>query len=250
MADKSAQILERLQFHPCDVPRGMEPYDLQCLTRLQQLRLNNHKIEVIRENQAYLYKTPEIRAVVQIIIRKLLLDRPSHDIQKFIGQYFRNHSNTILEEINEYVDKYPRKPSPIDLKKKVITKEDKRVTMEDVMSDEGSTRDDELIFSINYDNAVGTRIVKDILDEIVDNIGSEQEYSPKRIRRTLVEEETLEDNSLDKSDKSIDDEELFFDFGLDFDLDFSGYHEEDDPTSVQGLEASDQKINNLGRIGK
>lgn len=119
MADRSTHFNDPLDFHSCHPPRGMDYYDLTCLTDLQQKRLNTHKIEVVRDHQKYLYKNPEvyetpiffkilkvilqIRAILQIIIRKLLLERPTHDIERFVGNFFSTKWEDIVQEVNKYV---------------------------------------------------------------------------------------------------------------------------------------------------
>lgn len=72
MADRSTHFVDPLDFHSCDPPRGMDYYDLTCLTDLQQKRLNTHKIEVVRDHQKYLYKNPEVlKSLVFIKILKV-----------------------------------------------------------------------------------------------------------------------------------------------------------------------------------
>lgn len=67
MADRSTHFIDPLDFHSCYPPRGMDYYDLTCLTDLQQKRLNTHKIEVVRDHQKYLYKNPEVLEIILFI---------------------------------------------------------------------------------------------------------------------------------------------------------------------------------------
>ena len=61
MANNANRIIDPMEFHPGDTPRGMEYYTLEILTPQQQEELNLYKINTIRENQKYLFEHPEVR---------------------------------------------------------------------------------------------------------------------------------------------------------------------------------------------
>lgn len=60
MADDSLEVTDKLEFHPCDTPRGSQYYDLKALTVEQQEQLNELKLKMIREDEIYLSNHPEV----------------------------------------------------------------------------------------------------------------------------------------------------------------------------------------------
>lgn len=60
MADDSLEVVEVLDFHPCDTPRGTQYYNLKALTNEQQEKLNDLKTKIIREDEIYLAAHPEV----------------------------------------------------------------------------------------------------------------------------------------------------------------------------------------------
>ncbi|CAG9768983.1 unnamed protein product [Ceutorhynchus assimilis] len=208
MADKSTVYIDDYQFHPGDVPRGMTNYDYACLTKKQQQRLNNHRVEIMRENQNYLFKHPEIRGVIQIVLRQLLRERPSHDIHTYVSNWFAANTENIFKDVNKYVEKV-QKPIPVESKTQV--KEEKHVKLEDRVFDgiTSKSSSEELLPD-------EIKIVKDLLNEILDKI------------YTYKDDESEDKISFRRQHSEDTDEDIIFDLGLDFDLDFSAYHEEDD----------------------
>ncbi|KAL1513382.1 hypothetical protein ABEB36_002801 [Hypothenemus hampei] len=166
MADKSTHFLESLDFHPCDTPFNMDYFDLSCLTPTQQYSLNNHKVKVVREHQKYLNKNPEIRAVLQIIMRKLLLERPTHDINQFIGKYFSENWQDILDEVAKYVEKMPFATSGEPSSEKDMTSEIKQVTIKELRS-RGSSKTSSP--GVTEDGLI-TNVIKDLLEELLEDV--------------------------------------------------------------------------------
>lgn len=60
MADDSLEIFEEFEFHPCDTPRGTQYYNLKALTEEQQVKLNDLKTRIVREDEVYLSAHPEV----------------------------------------------------------------------------------------------------------------------------------------------------------------------------------------------
>lgn len=64
MANGCLEVRDKLEFHPCDTPRGSLYYDLKGLTVEQQEKLNELKLKVIREDEVYLADHPEVFTVI------------------------------------------------------------------------------------------------------------------------------------------------------------------------------------------
>lgn len=60
---------KELAFDPSDPPYGSRNYDTDVLEPEQKEKLDQHKIALRRENEAYLYDHPEIRGLVSITLR-------------------------------------------------------------------------------------------------------------------------------------------------------------------------------------
>lgn len=101
MADASECIRGRLDFHPCDAPRGMTFYKLDDITAEQKLKLKQYKLKVIRENQTYLNKHPEIRVIVRYLLKAILKARPKIRLTQFLAEYLMMN----WEELKEHIDK-------------------------------------------------------------------------------------------------------------------------------------------------
>lgn len=69
MADDSIEIIEPFDYHPCNSPRGMLYYDLNVLTSEQQTELNKFKRKVVREDEKYLAKHPEVSRVLMSFLQ-------------------------------------------------------------------------------------------------------------------------------------------------------------------------------------
>ncbi|KAF2905157.1 hypothetical protein ILUMI_01017, partial [Ignelater luminosus] len=104
MADDSIEIIEPFDYHPCNSPRGMLYYDLNVLTSEQQTELNKFKRDVVREDERYLAKHPEVRALVALITRQVLKYRPRTDLPQFIGSFFSRPKLDIEDEIQRYIE--------------------------------------------------------------------------------------------------------------------------------------------------
>lgn len=68
MADDTEMIPETLDFHPCDTPRGMLYYKLNDLTFEQRKKINQYKLQYVKNNQKYLKDHPEVRKQQQFIL--------------------------------------------------------------------------------------------------------------------------------------------------------------------------------------
>lgn len=66
MADDSQEVIEPIDFHPCDTPRGMLYYDVNALTPEQQHELNYLKTDTVREDERYLAANPEALFLVHV----------------------------------------------------------------------------------------------------------------------------------------------------------------------------------------
>lgn len=87
MADDSKEICEPLQFHPCDTPRGMDFYKLEELTDDQQIHLNEHKLNIMRDNQKYLQKHPEV---------SIYCDISSQQVHIYLNVFWKQYSQNNL----------------------------------------------------------------------------------------------------------------------------------------------------------
>ncbi|KAG5900671.1 hypothetical protein JTB14_005936 [Gonioctena quinquepunctata] len=101
MADDSQKIPDYLNFHPCNTPRGMSYYKLDILTKEQKKELFDQKLELVRDNQRYLKRHPEIRAVVSLVLKTVLKARPKVKVRHFLANYFAEHSDVIKKTIEE-----------------------------------------------------------------------------------------------------------------------------------------------------
>ncbi|KAK9879763.1 hypothetical protein WA026_006825 [Henosepilachna vigintioctopunctata] len=120
MADDTFSVTNFTPFHPADTPRGTLYYNLDELTSSQQSKLNDLKIDTIREDHKYLAKNPEIRAIIALLLRKLMRHRPIIKIHEFIARFFSRSSADIQEEILEYLDQRETK----SIKEKLSIKEE------------------------------------------------------------------------------------------------------------------------------
>lgn len=100
MADDTDYQPEQLDFHPCDPPRGMSSYKLDDLTNYQKEKLNDYKLNVIRENHRYLKNHPEIRIVVDFLLKVILKVRPNIKLTQFLAKYLVDN----FEELKEAVE--------------------------------------------------------------------------------------------------------------------------------------------------
>lgn len=100
MVDNSEHQPEYLDFYPCDPPKGMLSYNLEDLTDLQKEKLIEYKYKVMRENQAYLKNHPEVKLIVQFLLKGILKARPQIKLTKFLAEYIINRFEE-LEEILE-----------------------------------------------------------------------------------------------------------------------------------------------------
>lgn len=107
MADDSEHLPEYLDFHPADTPRGMLSYNTDDLTNYQKERLNEYKRNVIRENYTYLKSHPEIKALVQFLLKGILKARPQIKLTHFLGKFLTDN----YEELLEIVDAVMLNPS-------------------------------------------------------------------------------------------------------------------------------------------
>lgn len=67
MADDTIEIREPVDSHPCDTPRGTLYYNLEVLTKDQQLKLNKLKRDTIRSDEKYLAAHPEVIKLLIIL---------------------------------------------------------------------------------------------------------------------------------------------------------------------------------------
>lgn len=100
MADDSEHLPEHFDFHPCDPPRGMYFYNTDDLTDYQKEKLNEYKLKVIRDNYKYLKNHPEIKALIQFLLKGILKARPKIKLTQFLSQYLVEN----LEDIHETID--------------------------------------------------------------------------------------------------------------------------------------------------
>lgn len=113
MTDDSENIPGYLDFHPCDAPKGMLFYNLRDLTDKQKLMLKEYKLNIMRENQTYLKNHPEIKVVVQYLLKAILKARPKIKLTQFLSQILIKEWKHIEECVkNAELDAYEsHKPS-------------------------------------------------------------------------------------------------------------------------------------------
>ncbi|XP_074025951.1 uncharacterized protein [Leptinotarsa decemlineata] len=102
MADDSRKVEEPLDFHPCNTPRGMTYYKLEDLTTEQKRKLFEQKLDIVRENQKYLNKHPEVRAVIALVLRAVLKARPKIKLRYFLAKYFVENFDKIKATIESF----------------------------------------------------------------------------------------------------------------------------------------------------
>lgn len=100
MADDSEHLPEDLDFHPCDPPRGMFFYNTDDLTDYQKEKLRKYKLKVIKDNYKYLKNHPEIKTLVQFLMKGILKARPKIKPNRFLAQLLFDN----LEEVHEIID--------------------------------------------------------------------------------------------------------------------------------------------------
>lgn len=101
MADDSEHVPEYLDFYPADAPRGMLYYNTDVLTDYQKAQLKEYKLNIIRENQDYLRRHPEVKIIVQFLLKGILKARPKIKLTQFLAQFLVDN----FDEIKETVDK-------------------------------------------------------------------------------------------------------------------------------------------------
>ncbi|XP_028135410.1 uncharacterized protein LOC114330285 [Diabrotica virgifera virgifera] len=102
MAYESLYQPDPLDFHPCDVPSGLKDYKLSEITDDQQIELNNFKLDRIKEDHIYLKNHPEIKFIVNNLIRAVLKKRPQFDIEAFFVDYLLNNRIYFQELIEKF----------------------------------------------------------------------------------------------------------------------------------------------------
>ncbi|KAG5900672.1 hypothetical protein JTB14_005937 [Gonioctena quinquepunctata] len=79
----------------------MTYFQLGILTSEQKKQLSDTKLDIVRENQKYLKKHPEIRAVVELVLKAVLKARPKVKVRHFLAEYFAENSDEIKKTIEE-----------------------------------------------------------------------------------------------------------------------------------------------------
>ncbi|XP_057671467.1 uncharacterized protein LOC130903406 [Diorhabda carinulata] len=103
-------------FHPTNVPKGMKDYAIKVeITPEQQNQLNYHKLNVLRENHQYIKSHPEIKNVVNLLLKEVLRRRPSTDIDLFMVNYFFQNLNEFSKIIygSDFTSKKSKQPTDI-----------------------------------------------------------------------------------------------------------------------------------------
>ncbi|KOC68790.1 hypothetical protein WH47_10778 [Habropoda laboriosa] len=90
-------------FHPKDPPYGTLNYDIGALNKYQKIRLNLRRTTERNENELYLKLHPEIKGLISVLLRYVLLHRqPSTDPRETIGEFFDRPRREIVVDLLEY----------------------------------------------------------------------------------------------------------------------------------------------------
>ncbi|CAH0564521.1 unnamed protein product [Brassicogethes aeneus] len=96
---------ENFDFLSTDIPRGTKNYNLSFLTPEQQESINRFKVQTIKENNIYLNKTPEVKAIISLLLQRVFLKRPSTDVLIYMAQFFNRSKYDVIDDITEYYAK-------------------------------------------------------------------------------------------------------------------------------------------------
>ncbi|OXU17917.1 hypothetical protein TSAR_012231 [Trichomalopsis sarcophagae] len=114
MKNISTEQCKNRAFDPQDSPYGSRNYDPDVLQLEEKEKLNQHKIVLRHENEAYMYNHPEIRGLVSIMLRRNKISRrhryflekkPSRveEVQELCAAYFGRPRGTIAAELLDYL---------------------------------------------------------------------------------------------------------------------------------------------------
>ncbi|XP_033222571.1 uncharacterized protein LOC117176440 [Belonocnema kinseyi] len=103
MANECPNVLNQRAFHPTDPLQGMRNYDLGSLSQKQKEMLNHMKISQRKENEIYLHKHPEIKGLISILLRYVLIKKPAFDVHQIVGAFFARSRNIIAKDLLEYL---------------------------------------------------------------------------------------------------------------------------------------------------
>ncbi|XP_049822161.1 uncharacterized protein LOC109605026 [Aethina tumida] len=93
-------------FSPNVAPANTHYYIKSDLGPDQQEKIDQLKLETLKENHKYLSEHPEVKAIIYILLERLLKKRPGTNIASFIANYFRKQS---LMNLNGDIAKYCRR---------------------------------------------------------------------------------------------------------------------------------------------
>ncbi|GLV37912.1 hypothetical protein CBL_06386 [Carabus blaptoides fortunei] len=133
MADDSLEVeKDVLPFYPGSTPRGMRWFDLTVLTPFQKKQLNELKVDTIRENNQYLARHPEIRALISLFVQSVLRDkklgtpihvlaqrfftRPKHKLEKEVRKYLKERGEPLKKEGDSAVNILPAQSESTETK--------------------------------------------------------------------------------------------------------------------------------------
>ncbi|XP_060518196.1 uncharacterized protein LOC132696989 [Cylas formicarius] len=195
--------------HSSDTPKKTKPYNLAILTEEQQQKLIARKLQTARENQKYLFQHPEIRATIHVITKKILIDRPSHDIEAYVMKYVSQNWMAIMEEVARYVESVQKPQVVIEKEKK--TEPDAFVTVEKFHPARISIEEDDKL------SEVCRIILEDVVDKAVD-------MAKHHSAVDVLETDTLGENAFAKIFGTVLAHSLSDDVELD--LDFNNFQED------------------------
>lgn len=110
---------EEHPFRPGDPPRGSKNYDVKTLEPEQQEALDKIKLNLRQDNEVYLNNHPEIRGLVSIIIRLIIIifiydDNVRNKIERKTCSHFFRHlldkEATSSQEIQSLLNKFFNRP--------------------------------------------------------------------------------------------------------------------------------------------
>ncbi|CAH1959683.1 unnamed protein product [Acanthoscelides obtectus] len=94
-----------MDFHPANTPRGMTCHKVADLDPIQQISLNQHKLQIVRENHKYLNSHREVSVAIKLVMDEILKTRPLSNIPVFISTFFKKNHQEIATKMQAAVEK-------------------------------------------------------------------------------------------------------------------------------------------------
>ncbi|XP_017783266.1 PREDICTED: uncharacterized protein LOC108567361 [Nicrophorus vespilloides] len=137
--DSSLQVIEPLDYHSCDTPRGSLYFNTSSLTKNQQKQLNTFKIDTIRSDEMYLKSHPEVRAFSSLILQYVLKKKPRKDIHNTVYEFFNRPQCDVRQDMELYLERYCERKECIFESEESEHSSSVLVEEEELVNDESTT---------------------------------------------------------------------------------------------------------------